>query len=596
MGVYKGYQPNIFRAVSGSLFSSPVNWSRGYVPSGSDVADIRDNCTIDISRTIGSLVVKAPFTASINTGLTFQVNDIIDVKGHLSCSGAPTINVLSNKNNINSLSPGSSTFNFSKAGNQPVPGVTYNNLTISNIGTKILIGNTTLNGNLTLQGQISSIFFGNLECGNYNLSVNGITYFQCGGLYKSGNGSLLFVGNFQSVAGYNTNRISFTGNPSVEFRGGINTGNYDWNGGWNSGTGDWVFTTNNQSFIAPNGYAANSTCRFIVSGSITVTYTGGNAHLFANKINGTTVSSTWINQGTMNFTGTEITPMATGVFDYLTSTNSQLSYLTAGTYNLPYTTYQSLRIDGTGARSLIGNTTINGNLLMYENTLRSLECSTFDLSVLGATQINGVIRKTGAGNILFVGNVLFGGPGGGPGSTGTFDFSGNPNVEFRGGITAGTYGTYQFLNTGTGQWKFSINNQTFQFGSAVNSFNITCTILIDGAITLSIVNRDSAVYFPFTNTINGNNANSKLLVLASAVVYYNASTQPMATGILDTSTNLNTWIYGSGSQDIKGGTYRNLTLSGGGTKTLQGNVSVQNTYTLTSPATLNLNGFTLTNP
>ncbi len=35
-------------------------------------------------------------------------------------------------------------------------------------------------------------------------------------------------------------------------------------------------------------------------------------------INGTTASSTWINQGNMNFTGTEITPMATGVFDYLT--------------------------------------------------------------------------------------------------------------------------------------------------------------------------------------------------------------------------------------------------------------------------------------
>jgi len=596
MGVYKGPQPNIFRAVSGSLFSSAVNWSRGFVPTGSDIADIRDNCIIDINRTIGSLVVKAPFTASVNTGLTLQVNDIIDVKGHLSCSGAPTINVLSSKNNINSLSPGSSTFNFSKAGNQPVPGVTYNNLTVSNTGTKTLIGHTTLNGSLTLQGQISSIFFGNLECGNYNLSVNGITYFQCGGLYKSGYGSLLFTGNFQSVSGYNTNRISFTGNPSVELRGGINSGNYDFNGGWNTGTGDWTFTTNNQTFLSPNLYPANSTCRFIVSGAITITHTGGLAHSFANKINGTTASSTWVNQGSMNFTGTEITPMATGVFDYLTSVNSIIGYLTSGNYNLPYTTYQSLRLDGTGARSLIGNTTINRDLLMYDNTSRSLECSTFDLSVLGATQINGVIRKTGAGNILFVGNVLFGGPGGGFGSTGTFDFSGNPNVEFRGGITAGTYGTYQSFNGGTGQWKFSTNNQTFQFGSSFNAVYYNFTILIDGAITLSVVNRSNTVTTNFNNSINGNNANSKLLVLTGAVVYYNASTQPMATGILDTSTNLNTWIYGSGSQDIKGNTYRNLTLNGGGTKTLQGNVSVQNTYTLTAPATLNNNGFTLTNP
>jgi hypothetical protein len=77
----------------------------------------------------------------------------------------------------------------------------------------------------------------------------------------------------------------------------------------------------------------------------------------------------------------------------------------------------------------------------------------------------------------------------------------------------------------------------------------------------------------------------------------------MATGILDTSTNLNTWIYGLSNQDIKGSpttspkqVYRNLTLNGGGTKTLQGYVSVQNTYTLTAPASVNLNGYTITNP
>ena len=79
MGVFKGYQPNTFRAVSGSLFSTAANWSRGYVPTGSDVATIADNCVIDVNRTIGSLIVRAPFTASVNTGLTLLINDIIDV-------------------------------------------------------------------------------------------------------------------------------------------------------------------------------------------------------------------------------------------------------------------------------------------------------------------------------------------------------------------------------------------------------------------------------------------------------------------------------------------------------------------------------------
>jgi hypothetical protein len=89
----------------------------------------------------------------------------------------------------------------------------------------------------------------------------------------------------------------------------------------------------------------------------------------------------------------------------------------------------------------------------------------------------------------------------------------------------------------------------------------------------------------------------------SPTINYQSATQPMVTGILDTSTNLNTWIYGLNNQNIKGSptispkqVYRNLTLNGTGVKTLQGYVSVLNTYTLTAPATLALNGFTLTNP
>jgi hypothetical protein len=72
----------------------------------------------------------------------------------------------------------------------------------------------------------------------------------------------------------------------------------------------------------------------------------------------------------------------------------------------------------------------------------------------------------------------------------------------------------------------------------------------------------------------------------------------MLTGSIDFSSSLNTFIYASGSQDIRGGIYRNLTMLSG-TKTLQGNVSILGTLNTGSGATLatiNLNGFTLTNP
>jgi hypothetical protein len=135
--------PNVFRAISGSLFSTAANWSRGFVPTGSDVAMIGDNCVIDITRTVGSLVVRPGFTASINTGLTVSVLDTINVLGHLSCSGNPTINVISRKNSINTLSPGSSLFFFSGSSyDQTIPGVTYNNVWIVGSSIKRLTGNT----------------------------------------------------------------------------------------------------------------------------------------------------------------------------------------------------------------------------------------------------------------------------------------------------------------------------------------------------------------------------------------------------------------------------------------------------------------------
>ena len=76
----------------------------------------------------------------------------------------------------------------------------------------------------------------------------------------------------------------------------------------------------------------------------------------------------------------------------------------------------------------------------------------------------------------------------------------------------------------------------------------------------------------------------------------------MNTGKLYCNQTLNTFIYGlGGNQDITSPSdatpgYQNLILQGSGVKRLLGNVSVKGTYTLTSPATLNTNGFALTNP
>jgi hypothetical protein len=80
-------------------------------------------------------------------------------------------------------------------------------------------------------------------------------------------------------------------------------------------------------------------------------------------------------------------------------------------------------------------------------------------------------------------------------------------------------------------------------------------------------------------------------------INYQSATQSMLTGLLDVSSSLNTYIYDrSGSQNITGGTYRNLTIAGSGSKTLQGNVSVLNTLVTGSLITLVTGSYTLTNP
>jgi hypothetical protein len=110
----------------------------------------------------------------------------------------------------------------------------------------------------------------------------------------------------------------------------------------------------------------------------------------------------------------------------------------------------------------------------------------------------------------------------------------------------------------------------------------------------------------FENVVNGTNSSSILRQTGSRIEYKSAAA-PMSTGKLyanqSTVWGTGTFIYSRlGNQDIKtpedptNPGYQNLTLSGSGAKRLLGNVSVKGTYTLTAPATLDLNGFTLTNP
>lgn len=286
--------------------------------------------------------------------------------------------------------------------------------------------------------------------------------------------------------------------------------------------------------------------------------------------------------------------MSTGVFNYKNTTSSTIGYVFAGNYTLPYTSYANLLIGGSGTKSLNGITTINQTLVVGNGdaTGSALDCAGFDLDVKGATTINDAFLASSFCNIIFEGAATFSN-GGNPSMVVDLR-SGNPNVEFRNGLSFHVYGTY----TGTGTFKFTTNNQNIDF-QVINGGVFACNWLISGAIT--VIHLDGGSNMPaIIGTINGDNASSTFD--CRGYLQYQNATAPMATGKLYCNQATNTFLYSaSGNQDIQVPLdptpgYKNLTLSGSGAKGLLGNVSVKGIYTLTSPAILNTNSFSLTNP
>jgi hypothetical protein len=313
-----------------------------------------------------------------------------------------------------------------------------------------------------------------------------------------------------------------------------------------------------------------------------------------NTIDGTTGSSVLLNNAEMYFyNSSSYTPMATsGTFSYLNPL-STLGYMFDGDLNLPYTQYHNLTVGGTGSKFLSGDTHVSGNLYIDSATKNVLECSNYNLVVSGGFSSNNAneeyFSKSGPGSILFGGNAYT--------NTVNWRLTGNPSVEFRNGL--------RVLNSiavsqsfGSGSMVFSQNNQII---AANGGLTFTNPITVSGSITLTLEGFAAAGNHVFFGSINGTVGGSRLSIGSTngphTITYYN-SQQPMLTGSIDFSTNNNTFIYGSGSQDVKGGTYRNLTFLNG-LKTLQGNVSVLGTFSTGSGATsgsINYNGFTLTNP
>jgi len=584
-GLFMARKANVWYSVADGNWSNPNTWMSNaldrkliLIPQLGDTVYINHIITMDSNIAVNNMYISGKLQGAALSAFSITINNDLQVSG----SGYLDLSLQSNNlilNGYNNLVPAAnfnagsfSTVIYNGSMDQFLLNIPYHHLTTQN-GKKYQVTDITIGGNFSQQS--------NYEVGAYNLIVNGTSTIGTVGQFlfskNSSTGSILFVGNVD----FEGNTDLSIGNTNIEFRGGFQVHTFQ----FITGSGTFSFSTNNQTANFSAYLGGSWSANIVISGAITLTWAGNSSVPVNGTINGTSSGSTLNNTGIL-YLGNSATPMSTGVFNYASTSTSTLGYMFNGALTLPYSSYAGLVISGTGTKKLGSNTTLSYN--MTNNGV--FDCSGNNLSVAGTFTNNGDFFTTSFSSILFSGFAEIG-----TGITTGFDLrTGNANVEFTGGMDIHASACY----TGTGIWKFSTNSQFVSF-SAFNGGLSACEYLISGAITVTFTSGGSII----TNTgiLNGDSAFS--VFINNGIFFYANTQEPMQTGKLYCNQATNTFIYGAaGAQNITAPSdttspgYKNLTLNGSGVKTLLGNVSVKGTYTLTSPATLNSNGFALTNP
>ena len=610
----------IYYSIKDGLWSDTSVWETvsgriGKTPTANDDVYIHHVVSIDgpnpVTWSMNNLFIS---TTGTLTAVDTNMQRTFNIFGNIQCLGKidfTIVNALANftlffnlygdKNRIDSFkcTPTGSNiigtrFKYCRVGDQTVLPLPYDILELQPITTipaydvaYIIASKRFAGGDITCRYLDLQADF---ELGNYNLTVTGSTNLQgYSSLRKNGAGYVLFIG---SVISANPPTIDFSGgNPTVEFQGGFSFQVM----ALKSGTGIWKFTTNNQNINVNNGLCAFD-CQLIVEGNITVTNTAASASALQvnNYLNGTLAGSNFINQGIVYFNNASNFTMATGTFDKDTYNTNIVGYVFNGSITLPYITYQGLYIAGTGIKTSLGNTTLGANLDIGASATYQL--SSFDLTVTGTTILTyrSYLLKSGTGNVLFIGYAR-------SSTMSGIDFrTGNPNVECRGGLRYGNNDAGQYtklgnfyIQGGLGKWSFTTNNQitTVLAGSNFARFQ---DIDIAAGITLTMT-----TLMQIEGTLNGLSSTSKLL-LNNGVLVLNTSVQPMITGILDITTNINTVYYVmDGTFTLWHTAYWHLNITQcTGTKTLAGNTTINGDLyidpSVTIPCVLNTSTFSMT--
>ncbi|MFA6098034.1 MAG: helix-turn-helix domain-containing protein [Patescibacteria group bacterium] len=491
-----------------------------------------NGATKTFSGTTATTIPSVSVSGTLQNNGTLTVSSALAGGGTLTngATGALHIDVAAASLTLTTLTASASgnTVDYGYAGAQTVKAVTYHHLSFSGSGAKTLTSLTTVNGDLTWSGtatgtSASSLIVGgnlvindtaNFSAGAVNLTVMGTTSITGTLTFNSSTGTKILTGAVTINAnGTWTN----SGNSALWFKGGLTNNSANT---FTAGSGAYAFYTNDQAIGGTNAISIPNvnvpTITLTNNGTLTVTTQLTGSGGITNSATGA------LHIDAASFSLTTLTASASG---------NTVDYGYAGVQTVHDNTYHHLTLSGSGDKTMTTNTrTIGGNL-----TLSGTATATTNAS--GTTTVTGdVIINTGTTLTVAVAFVVNGGDITGDG---TLTYTGTPIIYLNG---TGNLG-------GATAWTFYSLNLAASGGTA------TTTAIGAGQIT--IASTLTLVYYynagNDTESFHHLNAGPKTWTLSgSGTPFIKNATFTPATS---------TFIYsGTGSTNITGATYNNLTL------------------------------------
>ncbi|TWF45701.1 hypothetical protein FHW36_1011632 [Chitinophaga polysaccharea] len=518
--------------------------------------------TLTVNGTFIPADVATPVTTSGNGNITVSAGGILQVNASTFAGNYASTGTIT-------LAAGSIVNYGSTLVNQTVKNnLTYSTLRISGSGIKTLGGNLNpLNSTTATAGTIE-VLAGTLDLSTFTASRG--TTVAGGGISVANATSLKIGGTGTFPANYGTVSLGLTS--TVEYNGTTQTvaaqtyGNLTLSSGSSASVKTMPSTAftvaGNLTSAIGSGTAVSYTAasNITVSGNVNIgtgtTFSGGSFTV--------TTGGDWVNNGTFSG-GTSTVVMTGGGTSISGSGTHNFNNLTVAATNITAAASTSLNLSGNFASTAPGTFTHQtGGTVTMSGTGASITGTGFSFENLA---ISGTV--TAAVDIILTGNIS---------ASGTFtNTSGSVTMSGTGKTISGA-GTLNFgslIPTGTitSTANFSVNNTlnvSGSFSASAGTATFTGTSVLNGTANL------------FNVTLNG----TSLLLSANSTLGI-ANTYTVTAGTLNVTSSVpNTVNFNStAAQTIPAGTFNNLTVSGGNTKTLGGTVTANGDFTIASGTT-----------